>query len=258
LKTLARMLFIGTLISSSNLYAIHMEGSLESGIGHLQGYTQIPKGGNLNSTSLERPSFDEMGLQHNVFFHADVSLHVRSFFAFVDYYRFTPSKNFTLDNSLITHSLFIPAGSTMDVSVHYNWYQGGLGYQTENLLDQWQLQFTLAANWFKLHYDFWSPIASSSRYFTQVTATAGLDALHALSEHWLIDLSGEVALPLTTLRMLQLGLGFRYLFTPCRSQSPFAQLTLGMLYLDFEDRQKLPNHFKYQLAPYVSVAIGWM
>lgn len=248
MKHIARTLLIGIISFPTFLHAAEIHGLLEVGEGWLQGYTQIPRGGDYHSTSFHRPTYEEMGLDYNPLIHANASFSHCHGFLFVDYIRLTPHQTFTLSENLLTHSFFIPSGTSMDTYVHYNWYQLGLGYDTQNRFESWQWQFYLAANLLKFHYHFWTPRAKSDRSFNLFDTTIGFNTNKALSPHWKMNIEVDVSLPLTQLTLFNAGIGLSYYY---------ARLMIGALYIDYEDHQNIPNHLRYQLAPYVSIGLGF-
>lgn len=254
MKKIAWMLLTGSLLPFS-LYSWQTELLVAAGGGVLQGYTQIPRGGDFATTSYQRPSFDELGLTHDPFVHIEAKLSHQRGFVFCDYFRFTPHQDSTLSKDLRSHSFLIPAGSPLDVRVHYNWYQTGIGFNTLDYFETWQFQPTIAANFVKFNYRFWAPTAKSRRHFDLMVPTFGLRAQHPLSRKWELEIEGETSTPMGRLTLANAEIGLNYILTSTRYGALFPRMMLGIIHIDFQDQQKIPNHFRYKLAPYLSFGI---
>lgn len=226
---------------------------LEEGWGALHGYTQIPKGGSYETTSNERPSFNEIDLSHNAIFHAQGILQYKQAFTAFNYYRFTPSQNTFLDYDLLTHSQFIPAGSPFAATIHYNWYQLGWGWELKEYSPQWFFRPALAIDWLKFMYHFEAPTAQSRRQFNLLTASLHFQVEHVINPKWQIHASGGASLPFSRLQLYTASLGSQYTLPLTQYIAFYPRLTIGGIYVDYEDGQIIPNHFRYEMAPYVSL-----
>lgn len=248
-RLLSLLLFFASISHAS------WEGSLllEEGWGALHGYTQIPKGGSFGSTSTERPSFNEMDLSHNPLFHARCTFARSHAFLFSDYYRFTPQQDTYLNYDLLTHSQFIPAGRSFFATVHYNWYQIGFGWDTPVSSSQWHIKPSIGIDWLKFMYHFIALPIESRRHFNLLTGSAGLAFEFPLRPQWPIEISGKASLPVSRLQLYTLALASHYAM-PLTSHVVFCpRLSLGVIYLDYRDGQIIPNHFRYEMAPYASL-----
>lgn len=249
----------GTLLALLSIISpLHAwEGSLllEEGIGKLRGFAQTPQGGDYNTTSERRPSFKEMGHEYDPFFHGEATIQYQHVWTFVNYFHLTPDTQTHLDNDLLTHNRFIPTNSPFDMNVHYNWYQAGIGFDTANYNRTWQFKPYVAANWLKYHYGFSSPIAHSHRDFNLLTATIGVKIEYCLKTCWLIDANAELALPISELELFEGSIGLNYTFLMGQHFGIRPRASIGMIYIDYEDLQKIPNHLRYQSSPYASLGL---
>lgn len=228
---------------------------LEEGIGRLKGYTQTPRGGDYNTTSLERPSYDDVGVSTDLFFHGEIALSHRYLFAFVDYYELKAEGAKALDHDLLTHSKFIPHGFSFDMNTKYDWFQAGFGFDSRHLFDNWRIKPRVAANWLKYSYEFTSPFASSQRSFDLISATLGVNIERYISDCFFIDAFGEISLPVSELRLYDGSIGLNYTVLLSSKWAFYPRLSVGFLSIDYEDRQNVPNHLSYQNAPYIALGI---
>lgn len=243
---------------ASVTHAWESEWLIEEAYGNLRGYTQTPKGGNYNTSSEDRPSYEEMGILQDPFLHAKATLYNKHFLAYFEYFRLRPHNDTILAHDLLTHSKFIPAGSPFEMSVHYNWYQLGIGFDSGEYFKHWFMEFSVAANWLKYIYHFSSPFAISARDFNLLAASLGLKVERCLGNNWLFDASAEVSLPLSRLYLINGSAGLSYSFVLNNSILVRPRLSVGGLYLDYEDTQKIPNHLRYQSTPYAALGLTFL
>lgn len=102
-------------------------------IGKTEGFVQIPKGGKNGTTSLERPTYRELGIKNIAFpelvFQSEWNKTILS--TGLKYKTFRG--NSILMEDLITHSKFIPANSEINTKHEYINYNLSLGYKLFNL-----------------------------------------------------------------------------------------------------------------------------
>lgn len=231
---------------------------LEGGMGKLRGFTQTPKGGDYNTTSENRPSFEEIGHTHDPFFHAEVTSHYEKIWGFVNYIHLTPANETCLDTDLLTHSRFIPATTPFEMNVHFNWYELGIGFDTADIFPRWQIQPYLAVNWLKYFYGFSSPVNNSHRDFNLLAASAGLKIEGQVAKGWLMDAKVDITLPLSELELLEASMGLNYTFSTNPHYAIRSRASIGGLYIDYEDRQNIPNHIRYQSSPYAAIGLVFL
>jgi hypothetical protein len=228
---------------------------IEGGIGQLKGFVQTPRGGDYNTTSERRPSFEEIDHRHDPFFHAELTSHYEKIWGFVNYFHLTPANETSLETDLLTHSRFIPATTPFEMNVHFNWYELGIGFDTAEIFSRWKIQPYLAANWLKYYYGFSSPVHDSHRNFNLLAGSAGLKVEGKVAKDWLIDAKVDITLPLTELELFEASVGLNYTFSPHPHCAIRSRASLGSLYIDYEDRQKIPNHIRYQSSPYAALGL---
>jgi len=230
---------------------------VEEGFGKLHGYVQTPRGGDYNTTSEQRPSYKDVGVSFDTFFHSEIALSHSHVFAFIDYFYLSTESGKALSDDLLTHSRFIPAGYSFDMKVRYHWYQFGLGFDSESWFEKWRIAPRVAANWLNYLYEFSSPVAQSERGFNLMSATVGLKIERFLNPCLSIDAFGEISIPVSELELFDASIGVNYTVTVNRHINLYPRLSVGILSMDYEDLQKVPNHFLYQSAPYLAFSLNF-
>jgi len=94
--------------------------------GSIQGFRQIPRGGDVGSTSSERPKFDEMGINQAAIGAPSLTLgwNNHNIYALARLIRLSGSD--VLDTTLISNGTTFPAGTHVSSNMRLDWY--GLGY----------------------------------------------------------------------------------------------------------------------------------
>jgi len=99
-----------------------------SNYGKIDGFVQIPKGGQYGTTTVERPTFDELGINKIGFSSLKLQAEWDRLITYGEVrYKVFDGKSI-LQKELITHSKFIPAGSNIHTKHEYIGYNIGVGY----------------------------------------------------------------------------------------------------------------------------------
>ena len=104
----------------------------------VDGFQQTPRGGQIGSTSLKRPSFDEIGIKNHTNFQLTAQVNYDSFLMA---FHFIPSHlngDTQLSSNLITHNILLSAGTYFKAKVNDELYNLQFGYVFE-LCSRWHL-----------------------------------------------------------------------------------------------------------------------
>lgn len=159
-------------------------------LGKTEGFVQIPKGGKNGTTSLERPTYKELGIKNINFpefvFQSEWNKTILS--TGLKYKTFQGNNILTKD--LVSHGIFIPANSKIDTKHEYIKYNLSLGYK---LFDLNCFNFTpiieFSINHFSYKYSaktLDNNIIESGRSFDWGQLNIGLSSLYQLRKN--IDL----------------------------------------------------------------------
>src|SRR5579872_663312 len=174
------------------------------GIDHLQGLAQTPKGGQPGTTTIDRPTFREAGIDHSTWWEAGVEINVGNYFLTMQYSALHAQGSKPLPASLITHDQFIPKDEDFHLQADYKWYSAGIGKNFG--LWQWIITPLLEAHWLHYKYAFQADSAQSSRDFTLLAGTAAV-LLRKNFELWGVDVQAKLPLPLNNVRIVEYTAG---------------------------------------------------
>jgi len=220
--------------------------------GPIRGYLQTPAGGQPGTTSHNRPTLKELGIDTAPMVDASVAAGWGSHDVYGGARIIDLSGNNTLDQTLQTHSVTFPAGTAVSSNVRLNWYR--MGYDHLWLFSHDHATLSIDPAIEALIFDFYYSIAgggqSTRRTYLKANARFGLRA--KWSPFRRISLSGEVfeSVPIPgqpmILTLQALG-GYRLWGTPARGGS----FTLGIGYdlLNHHDLQTVPNHIHAEIGP---------
>jgi hypothetical protein len=220
--------------------------------GPISGFLQTPAGGNPGTTSHDRPTLKELGIQTAPM--ADAS--VTAGWGTHDFYGGARliglSGNNILDQTLLTHNVTFPAGTAVSSDVRLNWYRIGYAHRWFFRHDEARLKIdpALEAVIFDFNYSIIGGGQSTSRTYLKGNARLGLHA------EWTPDprfsLLGDVfeSVPIPGQPMIltvQTLAGYRLWGTADRG----GRVSLGVGYdqLDLKDLQTVPNHIHADIGP---------
>lgn len=257
LKPFAFFIFVGfysffypSWVKAASLWQGFVFGNISDG--NVSGFAQTPKGGSPGTTSFNRPTFEEANIKQSHVIELAGGLQYCNYFTVLDYRRLHAHGNKNLNQDLITHAQFIPAGSHFNMQSHYDWFALAVG-KTFHFNTHLSFSPFLAGNWIHYRYDFMSLPKESSRAFSVFSLTGGLALAHNFNKHFSLDARGEVSIPFNNVRIYYAtaGLNYAILVDPHFTLTP----RIGILAtsIEYEDEQTVPNHIRYTAKPQATV-----
>lgn len=206
-------------------------------------FIQIPAGGAPGSTSANRPTFDQLGIKNNTNYNIRIHANwdVWGVYSMYNYNR--PKGHSVLSQNLLTHSLYLPAGTAVSANTRFDLYRLGLTYNLALSNKQWQIYPLAEGTLLAFNYNLQSSAATTQRGFNQATVRFGIGGKYHFTPKLVWDFEVASSIP----RMLNLDvktanthLDYSIFQTQSQSTSIFA----GIAYtrIDFTDRQTVPNH----------------
>jgi hypothetical protein len=243
----------------------------------LNGFLQVPAGGEPGTTSEKRPTFDEVGIHDANFNHLDLVYHWNPLFMYVGYEYLRPSGSGTLTQDLVTHGNFIPAGATMSVDTQLDFFKIGLGYDFLYLLDQLRFSTALEEDFWRFDYQFSTtcpplgPFApgnahvnapfctpiSDGRSFTQASPRIVTGVHYNVTRRLALGVDGAIPLPIGNLRIKDYDFRVDYKWYDSYKMAVGPYFAVGYQQIDYHDTQTEPNHIQATLNPYYTIGIKW-
>lgn len=221
--------------------------------GPINGYIQIPKGGNPGSTSSRRPTLHELGIDDAGFW--DVTLRVRygQFVAFGGYTGLELDSSGTLSQSLVSHDVSFAAGSPFTHATGLNTGYFGGGWRFDFYGGRLQLMPEIDVAIFDFSYQLDSPGARAARAFTDAAVRLGAEGSWAFGHGFAVELAGVGSLPIGQTPQLASVTGrLSYALFPSGPVRAKLFLGTGGRWIDFHDGQTVPNHIHVSSGPLVT------
>jgi hypothetical protein len=224
--------------------------------GEINGFLQTPSAGATGTTSLNRPTIDELG-RDNVDIY-DLSLTARfgphTFNAGGQIIRLDGDA--VVQTDLISQGNIFPAGSLVSSDIQLDWYR--FGYQYEFWFDLGEDQWMVAPGadfvLFDFHYELETPAGASGptvdRSYMKGGARIGGTAEWRLSRNWSLEGGGYWGIPIDgTAEILSVEVIGRWRFWTDGGFSASIFAGIGYEEIEYEDDQQLPNHIDVEMGP---------
>lgn len=228
------------------------------GYGWTNGFLQIPDGGQSGTSSIERPTFSEIGINGSGLFSFTANLiwhHVGIYGAYL-YNR--PNGKAIITNSLITHNVFIPAGTFMKTNTRFDIYRFGLNYLFYLCRHRLLLFPLVEGAAVDFLYRFQIPAITSSREFHPITFRIGLGGNYFFTKKFGIDFQLISSIPdLLNTDIYSGAIHFNYQFFHCHPYSGWLFVGIGFLVIQFKDQQLLPNHVNFHEWPIIEGGLAF-
>lgn len=225
--------------------------------GKIDGFVQIPKGGQNGTTSIQRPTFKEIGIKHIGFYELNFKTEWKKLVIYTEIKNKTFKGKGKLKNELITHNKKIPANSYIQTNHSYNSYNLGLGY---NIYDNLNLRFTpiieFSATQFKYKYEATSSNdtkIASTRKFGYGQINIGFNSSYKFTENYSLEFNTKYGIKYKGVKSyLNLELINNYKITENLN------FLIGLEYQDYHyrDRQKEKQNFmKHKVSPNYKIGL---
>ncbi|MEM9242478.1 MAG: hypothetical protein AAGA27_00275 [Pseudomonadota bacterium] len=224
------------------------------GIGGISGFQQIPRGGQPGSSSPNRPTFSELGVKNPGLLEAGASGGFLLFRLDAIYQRLFLNGSATLSQSLVTHGIPFEAGTHVKTNSYY-----ALTHLIASVTALHGQKFSLrpgvGLELMNFNYKISSDTQSTSRGFSHLAPELKVNFDYNLSAYLQWRSAVHVTVPgLTRLDNYEANTGIAYF--PVTKSFPGIQpaiyIKTGYLYLNFKDKQTMPNHMRITYAPFVA------
>ena len=155
---------------------------------------------------------------------------------------------------MISRGVSFAAGDAFKTKDHFDWYHFGAGWQFGFLDHRLELFPKVEAAVLDFSYKLSSPSASVSRSYTKSCLRLGLESTYHLSDRISLNLDGAASVPISNtpqIATVVATVNFR-LLRERHVLNPSIFLGGGAEWIDYEDNQKLPNHVRLELGPFVT------
>jgi hypothetical protein len=229
--------------------------------GSVDGYSQVPNGGQPGTTSAKRPTLSEIGIDTTSLYDAQGIAASGSNEFYLGGQWIPMSGSATLDTTLISHGVTFPAGTRVSSSVDLDWYR--IGYRRRMPLDragEWTLWPSAGAAVLDYSYKLDSTSDTASRGYLKVNAQLGLDTEWRPGRGpFAIDLqlfaTPPITPPLPNMFQEELVGSYRLIDHQSAQLNLFAGVAFEQIW--FEDKETVANHINFDFGPMLVAGIDF-
>jgi hypothetical protein len=221
--------------------------------GWVEGSLQTPNGGQLITTSNDRPTLDELGIDdvsivdfwmnaerpHDGLYFGGRLIHLQG--------------DSTLETDLISQGRTFPAGSPMEADVTFDWYRFGYSFRHFHQWGSRTIEFAPSVGGVLLTFDnhLTSPgLVPVDRSYSKGGAQLGVRVSSAVTEK--LTLSGQLFMPIAlsnSVNILSAQATAEYQFLKRKNLEISGLLGIGYEHIEYQDNQLMPNELKLTISP---------
>jgi hypothetical protein len=228
--------------------------------GHVSGFAQTPLGGERGTSSHNRPSFSELGINDASIYDVNLiaAFHNEELYAGGQIIRL--SGDDTLDTDLISHGKAFTAGTRVSSDIDLDWYR--FGYRHRFDVPQFDLTLwpSIGVGVLDFSYHLSGGGQSASRDYVKPTPLFGLESEWRPGGGPLsFDLKLLGSLPITPPlpEMFIEELTAKYRFIHNRGIDLSAYIGGAFEQIRYEDHQSMPNRIHADFGPMLVVGLEW-
>ena len=225
--------------------------------GPVDGYVQVPAGGNPGSSSSRRPTLHELGIDDAVSYEIDGRVWWGHLGFFAGYNALDMTGSSTLTQSLVSHNVLFPAGSPTKSTVDLDVPNFGAGWRFD--FDDRRLELFPKINLVLLDFSYSldAPGLHASRSYTDFGVGLGAEARYRLPHGFSLEFDGVFPLPIShTAQVANVTGRVAYSFLQSSPVRPTVFLGLGGRWINFKDSQTLPNHTSVSSGPLLTFGVA--
>lgn len=230
-------------------------------IGKIDGFVQIPKGGQYGTTSSRRPSFHELDVNYIHFPELKLAANWDKFSLSLDAKYESFKGKGKLNQDLISHDIYLPKNTSIKTKHKYAYYGINAAYDFP-VSNQLVLSPSLGIKLFDFSYRFSatdelgnSLAQNDTRAFHSVMTTLGLKADYQFSDKLHLIWKGETNIPYGSVKQYY-DTSLMLSYNVYKNNSQELNLLGGLAYerLQFRDSQKnMQNFMQHNIAPIYKV-----
>jgi hypothetical protein len=226
--------------------------------GQVDGFLQTPAGGQTGTSSYRRPTLSELNIDDAAFYDVLGSVQWQRLNLYAGYQTITLDGGATLSESLISRGVTFPAATHVHSETELNWARIGAGWKFECLSDRLELIPKAELAVLDFNYKLAGGGQAVDRSYAKVAYRLGLDSRYRVNRVVSVSLNAGGSLPLSNTPQIMAITGGVELDLAGANQRVRPQLFLGggAQRIEYEDNQAFPNHFRVDIAPFITVGLG--
>lgn len=249
-----------SLLLSTSIYATEVGLDLGYSGGAIDGYLQTPAGGNPGSSSPQRPTFEELGIDRVAIVGLGAWADWERHRVNAGVQRIRLSEDAVLGATLTSQNQIFAAGAAVSADARLDWYRIGYLYRTDLLNNSYPgLGLRLGGELVGFDFDYRLAGGDSlaHRAYHQVGYRLGGSLEWRLNDELTLQMEAFAPLPVAdnlSIINAEARLEYRPVLFSGTDLGFFA--AVGYEEIDFEDSQTLPNHIHAEMGPLISLGLN--
>lgn len=226
--------------------------------GPVDGFFQTPAGGEPGSSSLGRPTLDELGIDRTTFYDVLAGLRWRRLRLYLGYQAIDLSGQAVLSQSLTSRNITFPAGTAVSSDIGLNLLRVAAGWKFALAGGRLELAPIGELGVLDFTYDVSGGGETASRDYAKGYLGFGFAGRYHINNRVSAILNVQAPIPISTApQIAALTGGFEFDLPPSGQRAhPLVFIGGGAQRIEYEDNQELPNHFDVDLGPFVTAGLG--
>ena len=225
--------------------------------GQADGFLQTPAGGQPGSSSVRRPTLEELDIDDALFYDALALVRWRQFGFFAGYQAIGLDGRAILDDSLVSRGVTFPSGTPVHAETDLNWMRVGTGWKFELVNRRLELFPKVELALLDFSYALSGGGQTVERSYAKGCLRLGLEGRYRVSRRVSVNLDGEASAPISnTPQIASLAGTVQFDLQPDGRVRPTLFIGGGAQRIEYEDNQALPNHFRVDVAPFVTAGLA--
>jgi hypothetical protein len=226
--------------------------------GRADGFLQTPAGGQPGTSSIRRPTLHELDVREVAFYDVLGFVQWRSLSLYAGYQAIGLDGDAVLSQGLISRGTTFPAGTQVQSQTDLNWFRIGAGWKFVLADGHWEILPKAEFAVLDFSYELSGGTQAVDRGYAKGCARLGLESRYRFNRIFGVSLNGEGSVPVSGTPQIAALTGLLEfgIFPRSRRIHPTLYLGGGAQRLEYEDNQRLPNHFRVDLGPFVTAGLS--
>ncbi len=221
----------------------------------VNGFIQIPIGGRPGTTTLYKPNLSDIGINHDDLWNTQLDLMKNAWGAFLNYQNQEQTGHAVLSQTLLTHGVDFPVGTSVSSKIKFNLLTAGAYYNFTH--QQLTVRPILAVTDLNFYYSLASQTKFAKRHFTHVTPRIGLGFIYQINPKFNVSLTGLSSIPdLVHTAVYSIEAKGDYTFYQTSHYSVNGFVGLAYQQIKFKDQQTVPNNIQLTNWPMVFIGLS--
>lgn len=233
------------------------EASTSINWGPVNGFVQTPSGGRPGTSSIKRPTLDDLNIDESTYYDVLLAWYWRKSSLYVGSQFIRLSGSGILGKDIVSHGIPLSAGTPFDSDIAFDWYRLGISYSFFGQGGMPTISPKIEVAFLNFDYILDTPEGKAVRSYVKLAPRVGMEIKMPLQDIVDLKLDAATSIPFSNTPIISnvsAELGAHILpkssIVDARIFSRF-----GFQRIDYEDNQELPNHVRLEIEPFIAIGV---